>query len=105
MDSAEPEQIRHYESGTTTVPLFELEKIGNFLGVNLDYFSDEARGPLAQHEAGQKMQKRFEELPPEIREFVVEPINLSYVRIAKQLSEMDVKKLRNIAEGLLDITF
>jgi transcriptional regulator with XRE-family HTH domain len=99
------EQVQAYESGRTAVPLFELDRIGKYLGVNLDYFSDEARGPLAQHEAGQKMQKRFEELPPEIRQFVVEPINLSYVQIAMRLSELDVKRLRNIAEGLLDITF
>lgn len=99
------EKIMEYESGKTPVPLFDLDRIGKYLGVNLDYFSDEARGPLADHEAGQKMQKRFEELPPEIRQFVVEPINLSYVQIAMRLSELDVKQLRNIAEGLLDITF
>jgi transcriptional regulator with XRE-family HTH domain len=99
------EQVQDYETGKTAVPLFDLDRIGKYLGVNLDYFSDEARGPLAEHEAGQKMQKRFEELPPEIRQFVVEPINLSYVQIAMRLSELDVKQLRNIAEGLLDITF
>jgi transcriptional regulator with XRE-family HTH domain len=99
------EQVQDYETGKTAVPLFDLDRIGKYLGVNLDYFSDEPRGPLAEHEAGQKMQKRFEELPPEIRQFVVEPINLSYVQIAMRLSELDVKQLRNIAEGLLDITF
>jgi transcriptional regulator with XRE-family HTH domain len=98
-------QVQDYEAGITAVPLFELERIGKFLGVSIEYFSDEARGPLAQHEAGQRMQKRFEELPPEIRQFVVEPINMSYVQIAMRLSELDVKRLRNIAEGLLDITF
>jgi transcriptional regulator with XRE-family HTH domain len=98
-------QIEDYESGAAAVPLFELEKLGKFYGVSMDYFSDEARGPLAQHEAWQKMQKRFNELPPDIRQFVVEPINMSYVQIAMRLSELDVKRLRNIAEGLLDITF
>lgn len=98
-------QIEEYESGTTAVPLFELEKLGKFYGVTLDYFSDEARGPLAQHENSQKMQKRFNEIPPDIRQFMMEPINLSYLQIAMRLSELDVKRLRNIAEGLLDITF
>jgi transcriptional regulator with XRE-family HTH domain len=99
------EQIQKYESGATAVPLFDLEKLGKYLGVTMDYFADEARGPLAEHEALQKMQKRFNDLPPEIRQFVIEPINLSYVQIAMRLSELDVKRLRNIAEGLLDITF
>jgi transcriptional regulator with XRE-family HTH domain len=99
------DQIHDYESGKLAIPLFELERIGKYLGVNIDYFSDEARGPLAQHEAEQRIQKRFEELPPEIREFVAEPINLSYLQIAMRLSDLDVNRLRNIAEGLLDITF
>ena len=53
------EQIQEYESGQVAVPLFDLDRIGKYLGVNLDYFSDEGRGPLAEHEAGQRMQKRF----------------------------------------------
>jgi transcriptional regulator with XRE-family HTH domain len=100
-----PRQIEEYEAGETSIPLFDLERMGKYLGVSLDYFSDEARGPLAHHEAQQKMQKRFNELSPEIKQFVVEPINLSYIETAIRLSELDVKRLRNIAEGILDITF
>jgi transcriptional regulator with XRE-family HTH domain len=99
------QQIQDYESGATAVPLFELERLGKYFGVPLDYFSDEARGPLAQHEARQKMLKRFDELSPEVKKFVVEPINLSYIETAIRLSDFDVKRLRNIAEGILDITF
>jgi hypothetical protein len=51
------------------------------------------------------MQQRFEQLPPDIKAFVVEPINLSYLQTAMRLSELDVDKLRSIAEGILDITF
>jgi transcriptional regulator with XRE-family HTH domain len=98
-------QIEAYESGMTAVPLFELERLGKYLGVALDYFSDEARGPLGQHEARQKMLKRFDELSPEVKKFVIEPINLSYIETAMRLSVLDVKRLRNIAEGILDITF
>ncbi len=98
-------QIKAYESGLSAVPLFELERIGKFLGVSLDYFSDESRGPLGQHEARQKMLKRFNELSPDVRKFVVEPINQSYIETAMRLSDLDVKRLRNIAEGILDITF
>ena len=99
------EQIKLFESGTVAIPLFELERMGKFLGVSLDYFSDEARGPLADHEARQKMMKRFNELPPEVKKFVVEPINQSYIETAMRLSNLDVKRLRSIAEGILDITF
>lgn len=99
------EQIQAYEAGAAAVPLFDLEKLGKYYGVSMEYFSDEARGPLAEHEARQKTQKRLNDLSPEIQQFVLEPINLSYVHIAMRLSDLDVKRLRNIAEGLLDITF
>jgi hypothetical protein len=33
------------------------------------------------------------------------PVNVSYLETAKKISEMDVGKLRQIAEDLLEITF
>jgi transcriptional regulator with XRE-family HTH domain len=101
----DPARILDYEAGKEAVPLFQLERLGRFLGVSLGYFSDDQHGPLARHEAEQKMKQRFENLPANVKAFVVEPINLSYLETAMRLSEMDVRKLRSIAEGLLDITF
>jgi transcriptional regulator with XRE-family HTH domain len=98
-------RIQAYEAGHEAIPLFQLERLGRFLGVSVAYFSDDQRGPLARHESEQKMQRRFASLPDDLRAFVAEPINMSYLETAKKLSEMDVKKLRNIAEGILDITF
>lgn len=98
-------RIQSYEAGNEPVPLFQLEKLGRFLGVSVAYFSDDQRGPLARHETEQKMQRRFASLPEDLRAFVAEPINISYLETAKRLSELDVKKLRSIAEGILDITF
>lgn len=98
-------RIQSYESGNEPIPLFHLERLGRFLGVSVAYFSDDQRGPLARHESEQKMQRRFASLPEDLRAFVAEPINISYLETAKRLSELDVKKLRNIAEGILDITF
>ncbi|MCI0393831.1 MAG: helix-turn-helix domain-containing protein [Chloroflexi bacterium] len=99
------ERVNEYELGETSVPLFDLERMAKYLGVSLDYFSDDKRGPLGRHEAEQKMQKRFNNLPPKVKAFVTEPINLSYLETAMRLSEMNVQKLRSIAEGILDITF
>lgn len=97
--------IAAYESGKMPMPLFALERMGKYLGAPLDYFMDQQRGPLAEHEAEQKMQQRFADLPPEMRSFVVEPINRSYIETAMRLSDLDVHRLRQIAEGILDITF
>jgi transcriptional regulator with XRE-family HTH domain len=100
-----PEQVQKYEMGQEPIPLTHLERLARYMAVSLDYFLDSQRGPLAQHELDQKIQRRLDSLPPELRAFVAEPINVSYLETAKRLSELDVNKLRNIAEGLLDITY
>lgn len=98
------EEIEAYESGAKAIPYFHLEKLTNDLNISMQYFSNETHGPLARYENEQSLQKRFNELPPELKAFVAEPINLKYLETAMHLSEMDVKKLRNIAEGILEIT-
>jgi transcriptional regulator with XRE-family HTH domain len=100
-----PELVQKYEMGQEPIPLTHLERLARYMAVSLDYFLDSQRGPLAQHELDQKIQRRLDSLPPELRAFVAEPINVSYLETAKRLSELDVNKLRNIAEGLLDITY
>jgi len=97
--------ITAYESGREPIPYFEVEQLSLNLGVPLTYFTEETHGPLASHETKMHMQQRFEQLPPDVKVFVVEPINMSYLETAMRLSEMDVDKLRTIAEGILDITF
>lgn len=98
------ERLTAYETGAETIPYFQLEMLSSDLGLPVQYFSDEQQGPLAKYEKQQQMQERFDELPPEIKAFVVEPINISYLETAVRLSKMDVNKLRSIAEGILDIT-
>lgn len=101
----EAERLQAYEMGKAMIPILELERIGKRLGVLLDHFLDEERGPLARHEAEQKMKRNLEELPPDVKEFVANPVNINYLKTSMRLSEMDVDKLRDIAAGLLDITF
>lgn len=97
-------QIQRFELGQDTIPILKLEKLALALNQTLDYFVDENRGPLARHEQAQKMQRHFAELPPDIQAFVAEPVNRTYLETAMRLSEMDVHRLRRIAEGILDIT-
>jgi transcriptional regulator with XRE-family HTH domain len=100
-----PTQIRAFETGEKPIPLFDLDRLARFLGHSLNFFIGDDHGPLADHEAEQKIRQRLDELPPELRAFVSEPINLSYLEIAMRLSHMDVKSLRTIAENILNITF
>jgi transcriptional regulator with XRE-family HTH domain len=102
--SVVPQIVQKYEMGEDPIPYFQLESAARYLGQTIDHFSD-MQGPLARHEAEQKVYRRFEQMPLEMKSFVTEPINQSYIETAMRLSEMDVHKLRSIAEGLLDITF
>jgi hypothetical protein len=47
----------------------------------------------------------FKELPADIRDFVLKPINVSYLELAMKLAALPAGALRAIAEGLLEITF
>ena len=99
------ETITAYETGREPIPYFEVEQLSLNLGVPLTYFTEETHGPLVSHENKMHLQQRFDQLPPDTKAFVVEPINQSYIETAMRLSELDVDKLRSIAEGILDITF
>lgn len=98
-------QIDAYELGATPIPYLHLEQLSRYLETTVVQFVDEEKGPLARHEAEQRQQKQLRQLAPDMQAFVLNPTNSSYLQTAKLLSEMDVKKLREVAVSLLDITF
>ena len=100
-----PETLDRYEQGQDQIPFLHLEETARFLDVSMDYFLDDERGPLGRHEAQNEMNRNFQELPPEIKSFVSHPVNIGYLQTAMRLSEMDAEKLRNIAAGILEITY
>jgi len=97
-------RITAYEYGERPIPLAELEVLAGALNRSLEYFLDQA-GPIGEWEEEQRALRTFRELPPEVREFVSKPINRSYIEIAMKLAEMPASALRQIAEGLLEITY
>jgi transcriptional regulator with XRE-family HTH domain len=98
-------RVTAFEMGDEPIPYFELEALAHLFGVGLDYFSDDEHGPLAKHEAEQKMWQTFKELPPDVKTFIAEPINASYLHTAMRMSEMGVEQLRGLAESILEITY
>jgi transcriptional regulator with XRE-family HTH domain len=97
--------VEQYETGATAVPYLHLEQICRHLNSTLNAFMDDLHGPLARHETQQKLLKQFERMTPEMRAFLTNPVNVSYLETARKLSEMDVSKLRQVATDLLEITF
>ncbi len=51
-----------------------------------------------------KAGQAFTEMPLELQEFILKPVNQPYLELAQKLSQMSVDKMRDVAEGLLDIT-
>lgn len=96
--------ISAYEYGERPMPMAELEVVARALGVTLDFFMDSQNEVGAWHRLQEEFE-RFRELPAEMREFVLRPINRSYLDLAIKLSQMPAGSLRQIAEGLLEITY
>jgi len=97
-------RLSAYEFGEKPVPIPELEALALALGLKMDHF-EEQQGPIAEWDAGRRALDQFDQLPADLRAFVVEPLNESYLRLAMQLSALSVERLRGIAEGILDITY
>ena len=98
-------RIASYEFGRTDIPLLELEELADHLDMSLSYFLDQGIRPRGDQVAGIDELERLAQLPEDVREFMLQPGNLLYVRVAMQLSDLSTDTIRNVAEGLLDITY
>lgn len=98
-------RIANYEFGRTDIPLSDLENLANYLDVPLAYFLDQGIRPSGNQIAGMDELERLSQLPEDVRTFILEPGNLLYVRVAMQLSTLSADAIRNVAEGLLEITY
>lgn len=96
-------QLEQYEFGQHGIPLPELDVIAEQLGWTARAFQDR-NGPMGAWFMEQRSLRDFQELSPELKLFVSKPVNRPYLELAQRLSEMDVEKLRLVAEGLLEIT-
>ena len=97
-------QLLAYETGQYPIPYFELETLAARLDASIKVFVDDEYGPLAENEAERELEKRFVEWSPKMKLFIADSRNFAYLQTAMRLSEMDADRLRNIAEGILEIT-
>jgi transcriptional regulator with XRE-family HTH domain len=98
------EALLDYETGQSAMPLATLQAAAERLGLPLEHFAEE-HGPVGEWERTRRALERVRQLPPELRDFVGQPMNESFLRLARQLSELPVEKLRTIAASLLEITY
>ena len=98
-------RIASYEFGRTDIPLLELENLASHLEVPLSYFLDHGIRQGGDQITGTDELERLAQLPEDVRSFMLQPGNLLYVRVAMQLSTLSAEAIRNVAEGLLEITY
>ena len=97
-------KLSAYEVGAKPIPLAELETIAAGLGLGMDDLL-EAHGKVGEWESTQRAVERFHQFPPDLRDFISQPANESYLRLAQRISQMPTDKLRQLAESLLEITY
>jgi transcriptional regulator with XRE-family HTH domain len=100
-----PETVVDYELGQKEISLAELELVAAECGLSLSAFSEDDTRPISATELDSRVLARAAELPPEMREFALNPTNDLYLRIGMKLHSLDADTLRQIAEALLDITY
>ncbi len=96
-------RIRRYENGDTPVPIPELEMLADHLGYQLKDFIANS-GVIGQWISQQREIEEFLKLPKSVRHFVANKNNRSYLAMAQNLSGMSLEKIRNLAEGLKDLS-
>jgi transcriptional regulator with XRE-family HTH domain len=99
------QRINEYEFGVKAIPLTHLQAMADVLDMSMSYFIDEGVGVIGEQELIRHQFDRFAELPDDVRRFIANPTNISYLRVAQHLSDMTTQQLRNIAAAILDITY
>jgi transcriptional regulator with XRE-family HTH domain len=97
------DELEAVESGAKQLPLPQLEAITRVLELPIERFFD-THSAVGKWREDQMMAEAILEMPEEMRIFLSKPVNRPYLDLAMRLSEMSVDKLREVAEGLLEIT-
>jgi transcriptional regulator with XRE-family HTH domain len=96
------EELAAVEFGESDISIAELEHLACNAGVSLAYFTN----PDLEQDNSKALDEAevLKEMPEDVREFLAQPANVLYIRLAMLFSELSVDTLRRIGEGLLDIT-
>lgn len=99
------QRLNEYEFGARPIPLPQLQELADAVDASMSYFIDEGVGVIGARELVRHQFDRFNDLPDDVRRFITNPTNISYLRVAQRLSDMTTQQLRGIAAAILDITY
>jgi transcriptional regulator with XRE-family HTH domain len=97
-----PSRISAYERGQRSIPLPDLESLLIVLEDSIDTYIDED-GPIGAWHRNQEAFEQFKDLPQDLRHFFSHPDHLVYLKMARELSRLEVNDLRSISKSLEDI--
>jgi transcriptional regulator with XRE-family HTH domain len=100
-----PHRMTQYEFGQQPIPVAQLQEVADLLQMPMRYFIDEGFGTIGEEAQTRNQFRQFSDLPEDIRKFVANPSNTSYLRVAQRLASMTTEQLRDIAASILDITY
>jgi transcriptional regulator with XRE-family HTH domain len=100
-----PEHLARVELGEEQIDLVKLRSLAKQLNIVFEDFVQKDIIPLTPAERDARDLQYLAHLPQDVREFVLKPINMPYLQVAMNLSHMPAEALRQIASGLLEITY
>ena len=98
------EQLLSYEMGEIPIPITDIQSIAQALNTEMQAFID-LHGPYGEWRQQEILFTRFMNMPEDLRNFILQPVNQPYMEVARRLSLLSTGELRQIAEGLLEITY
>lgn len=98
-------RLSQYERGQRPIPVPELEALTEILRLRFSELVEVDLGPDSPQARQQRRLERLATMPEHIQDFVLNPVNILYIEMAMKVSTLPVDALRQIAEGLLDITY
>jgi transcriptional regulator with XRE-family HTH domain len=101
----EPDDLTRIELGQQPIALPELQLLAEALGISLNELAGEDGETVETQEFAPSPLPDLAHLSPELREFVLQPMNAAYLQVALGLSQMPAEALRRFASGLLEITY
>ena len=99
------DDLEQLESGDLSIPWPVLECLCEGYELSVNTLIANIKPSEIESDGTTTLITQAPQIPEELHNFINNPANLPYLELAKKLSELDAVKLRNIAEGLLEITY
>lgn len=108
-----PSLITQYEFGEVDIPFSQLTALAELLKVDIEHFlvpseadiGSNGNIPISTESIDLGAVTEISGIPEDVVEFLQDPSNILYLKLAMRLQGLSSETLRTLAEGILDITY